>query len=62
MNISIKSVDEDGWRKVRMEAIKHDMNIGEFIIRAIGEHIAHEEEGHKCPVFHNKKGKCGRAR
>ena len=59
MDISIKDVDAEGWRKVRMEAIKHDMKVGEFIIKAAIEHMQHEEEGHNCPVFHGKKQKCG---
>ncbi|MBI4448708.1 hypothetical protein HY641_01620 [Candidatus Woesearchaeota archaeon] len=55
MNISVKDIDEQAWRQIRIESIKHGMNTGEFIAKACLEHVKHEEEGHSCEFFSNKR-------
>jgi len=42
LTATIKNVDDDAWRILKVEAAKHDMTMGQFISKLIKEHATDE--------------------
>ena len=38
LTMSVKSVDKEAWKSIKVEATKHEMQIGEFLGFLINEH------------------------
>ncbi|MBI2565365.1 hypothetical protein HYV79_05295 [Candidatus Woesearchaeota archaeon] len=48
MNKLVKNVDVESWRELKLEASKHNMNLGKFLSFLVKEH---KQKGKMIPLF-----------
>ncbi len=51
----IKGVDKESWREFKVESIKHNMKMGEFLTRLLEEHKNAENSNDSWKFLENRR-------
>ena len=54
LTTSIKKVDDEAWRLFKMEAARHDMQLGEFFSHLVKDHRDREAENNWDSILEGK--------
>ena len=54
LTMSIKSVEKEAWKSIKVEAARHEMQIGEFLGFLINEHKNLERENNWDAILKSK--------
>ena len=55
LTTTIKKVDRESWKTFKIEATKHEMQLGEFFSRLVKEHKEKEAENNWDDILESKK-------
>lgn len=55
LTTTIKKVDKESWKTFKIEATKHDMQLGEFFSKLILEHKEKEAENNWDDILESRK-------
>ncbi len=55
LNTCIKNIDAESWRLFKVEAAKHDMQLGEFFSKIVQDHAVREGQNNWDFVLNRKR-------